>query len=323
MLLDGKKLWSPACSQTRSPRPSPAWPRSSGGAGAHLLRPGHAADPAGGQDVAGAARRDRARHHRPGQHAALADELGRGWGRWTARSTPSASHRGLLARTTDCSPPSGTTWPRPARVRLLAQVLTKTLLPLMPDGGSVFGLDFDAALSGRPTTDGRGQGGARGHQPLPGPRRGPQGVRVNLVAAGPLRTLAARSIPTSPPWDAWTKRAPLGLDCVIRAGRPGVLWRCCPTGSPPRPRDPARRRRATRWRCRTARPRPRSTRWPRRVRRDAVMTENPVDLLPHAALPLRRRGRRLVPGGARGGPYGGPRRGVPRRHFRATRSSRA
>jgi enoyl-[acyl-carrier protein] reductase I len=40
---------------------------------------------------------------------------------------------------------------------------------------------------------------------------GPKGVRVNLVAAGPLRTMAARSIPGFERFeDAWTQRAPLG-----------------------------------------------------------------------------------------------------------------
>ena len=42
---------------------------------------------------------------------------------------------------------------------------------------------------------------------------GARGVRVNLVAAGPLRTLAARSIPHFAAMeDAWGQRAPLGWD---------------------------------------------------------------------------------------------------------------
>jgi enoyl-[acyl-carrier protein] reductase I len=40
---------------------------------------------------------------------------------------------------------------------------------------------------------------------------GTKGIRVNLVAAGPLRTMAARSIPGFEAFDeAWTQRAPLG-----------------------------------------------------------------------------------------------------------------
>ena len=42
---------------------------------------------------------------------------------------------------------------------------------------------------------------------------GPAGVRVNLVAAGPLRTVAARSIPGFSKIDeVWQDRAPLGWD---------------------------------------------------------------------------------------------------------------
>ena len=42
---------------------------------------------------------------------------------------------------------------------------------------------------------------------------GPRRIRVNLVAAGPLRTLAARSIPGFEQFEAvWDDRAPLGWD---------------------------------------------------------------------------------------------------------------
>ena len=42
---------------------------------------------------------------------------------------------------------------------------------------------------------------------------GPEGIRVNLVAAGPIRTIAARSIPGFEQFeDAWGERAPLGWD---------------------------------------------------------------------------------------------------------------
>jgi enoyl-[acyl-carrier protein] reductase I len=42
---------------------------------------------------------------------------------------------------------------------------------------------------------------------------GPQGTRVNLVAAGPLRTIAARSIAGFSTYEGvWAKRAPLGWD---------------------------------------------------------------------------------------------------------------
>ena len=42
---------------------------------------------------------------------------------------------------------------------------------------------------------------------------GPEGVRVNLVAAGPVRTMAAKSIPSFAAFeDTWGGRAPLGWD---------------------------------------------------------------------------------------------------------------
>jgi enoyl-[acyl-carrier protein] reductase I len=42
---------------------------------------------------------------------------------------------------------------------------------------------------------------------------GPQGIRCNLVSAGPLKSLAAKAIPGFERFeDEWTKRAPLGWD---------------------------------------------------------------------------------------------------------------
>ena len=42
---------------------------------------------------------------------------------------------------------------------------------------------------------------------------GPQGIRVNLVSAGPYRSIAAKSIPGFERFEeVWTERAPLGWD---------------------------------------------------------------------------------------------------------------
>ncbi|HYF73347.1 MAG TPA: SDR family oxidoreductase, partial [Nocardioides sp.] len=42
---------------------------------------------------------------------------------------------------------------------------------------------------------------------------GPEGIRVNLVSAGPLKTLAAKAIPGYEALDQmWGERAPLGWD---------------------------------------------------------------------------------------------------------------
>jgi enoyl ACP reductase len=44
---------------------------------------------------------------------------------------------------------------------------------------------------------------------------GPDGIRVNLVSAGPLRTIAAKAIPGFEEIEqGWAERAPLGWDNV-------------------------------------------------------------------------------------------------------------
>jgi enoyl-[acyl-carrier protein] reductase I len=44
---------------------------------------------------------------------------------------------------------------------------------------------------------------------------GPEGIRVNLVAAGPVKTMAAKSIPGFATFeDTWSERAPLGWDVL-------------------------------------------------------------------------------------------------------------
>ena len=54
---------------------------------------------------------------------------------------------------------------------------------------------------------------------------GPQGIRVNLVAAGPIRTVAAKSIPAFAQFeDVWSERAPLGWD--VRADYEAVGRAC-------------------------------------------------------------------------------------------------
>ena len=44
---------------------------------------------------------------------------------------------------------------------------------------------------------------------------GPEKIRVNLVAAGPVKTMAAKSIPGFSAFeDTWAERAPLGWDVL-------------------------------------------------------------------------------------------------------------
>ncbi len=92
--------------------------------------------------------------------------------------------------------------------------LSVACLPLMKEGGSIVGLDFDATVAW-PTYDWMGVAKAALESTARYLARdlGPQGVRVNLVAAGPIRTMAAKSIPGFEDFEeVWQKRAPLGWD---------------------------------------------------------------------------------------------------------------
>jgi enoyl-[acyl-carrier protein] reductase I len=86
--------------------------------------------------------------------------------------------------------------------------------PLMSGGGSIVGLDFDARVAW-PAYDWMGVAKAAFESTARYLARelGPSNIRVNLVGAGPLRTVAARSIPGFSAFeDVWDVRAPLGWD---------------------------------------------------------------------------------------------------------------
>jgi enoyl-[acyl-carrier protein] reductase I len=98
--------------------------------------------------------------------------------------------------------------------------LAMTVLPLLPggraggQGGSIVGLDFDASVAW-PGYDWMGvaKAGLESCSRYLARDLGPRGVRVNLVAAGPLKTMAAKSIPGFEKFeDVWAERAPLGWD---------------------------------------------------------------------------------------------------------------
>jgi enoyl ACP reductase len=85
--------------------------------------------------------------------------------------------------------------------------------PMMTRGGSIVGLDFDNSRVAWPVYDWMGVAKAAFESTARYLARdlGPEGIRVNLVAAGPIRTIAARSIPGFEQFeDAWDQRAPLG-----------------------------------------------------------------------------------------------------------------
>ena len=95
------------------------------------------------------------------------------------------------------------------------KALADACVPLMKGGGgSIVGLDFDAAVAW-PVYDWMGVAKAALESTARYLARdlGPLGIRVNLVAAGPLRTMSAKSIPGFEQFEeTWTTRAPLGWD---------------------------------------------------------------------------------------------------------------
>ena len=95
------------------------------------------------------------------------------------------------------------------------KALAEAALPLMKEhGGAIVGLDFDARQAW-PGYDWMGVAKAAFESTSRYLARdlGAIGIRVNLVAAGPIRTVAARSIPGFSNFeDAWSARAPLGWD---------------------------------------------------------------------------------------------------------------
>lgn len=94
--------------------------------------------------------------------------------------------------------------------------LGRVMGPLLAEagGGSIVGLDFDASVAW-PSYDWMGvaKAGLESANRYLARDLGAQGTRVNLVAAGPLRTMAAKSIAGFSEFeDAWKRRAPLGWD---------------------------------------------------------------------------------------------------------------
>ncbi|MBK5224244.1 MAG: enoyl-ACP reductase FabI [Acidimicrobiia bacterium] len=95
------------------------------------------------------------------------------------------------------------------------KALAGALHPLMKEnGGSVLGLTFDARVAW-PAYDWMGVAKAALESTSRYLARdlGADKIRVNLVAAGPMRTIAAKSIPGFELFqDPWDERAPLGWD---------------------------------------------------------------------------------------------------------------
>ena len=155
----------------------------------------------------------------PGQIRAAADELAARWGRLDGLlhaigyAPPDCLGNGML--------PAG--WDDVSVALQISAYSLKALVehfaPLLEvagaDGGaSVVGLDFDATVAW-PLYDWMGVAKAALESLTRYLARdlGPKGIRVNLVAAGPVRTMAAKSIPGFDRFEeTWADRAPLGWD---------------------------------------------------------------------------------------------------------------
>lgn len=109
-------------------------------------------------------------------------------------------------------------WPDVATALEVSAYSLKSLAvaakPLMGAGGSIVGLTFDAQFAW-PVYDWMGVAKAAFEATSRYLARdlGPDGIRVNLVSAGPIRTTAAKSIPGFATMEeVWPTRAPLGWD---------------------------------------------------------------------------------------------------------------
>jgi enoyl-[acyl-carrier protein] reductase I len=94
------------------------------------------------------------------------------------------------------------------------KTLADAFVPLMGGGGSIVGLDFDNTVAW-PAYNWMGvaKSALESTSRYLARELGSRKVRCNLVAAGPIRTMAAKSIPSFAQFeDLWNARAPLGWD---------------------------------------------------------------------------------------------------------------
>jgi enoyl-[acyl-carrier protein] reductase I len=94
------------------------------------------------------------------------------------------------------------------------KTLAEAFLPLMGPGSTIVGMDFDNSVAW-PAYNWMGVAKAalESTSRYLAKELGPRGIRCNLVAAGPIRTMAAKSIPGFKKFeDVWDDRAPLGWD---------------------------------------------------------------------------------------------------------------
>jgi enoyl-[acyl-carrier protein] reductase I len=94
------------------------------------------------------------------------------------------------------------------------KTMADAFLPLMPEGASIVGLDFDNTVAW-PAYNWMGvaKSALESTSRYLAKELGPRKIRCNLIAAGPIKTMAAKSIPGFSKFeDVWGDRAPLGWD---------------------------------------------------------------------------------------------------------------
>ncbi|HZL81151.1 MAG TPA: enoyl-ACP reductase FabI [Demequina sp.] len=94
------------------------------------------------------------------------------------------------------------------------KALAEATVPLMPNGGSIVGLTFDGRFAW-PVYDWMGvaKSAFEAISRYLARDLGPQGIRCNLVSAGPLKTTAAKHVPGFDQMESkWSERSPLGWD---------------------------------------------------------------------------------------------------------------
>lgn len=93
------------------------------------------------------------------------------------------------------------------------KALAKACLPLMGPGGAIVGLTLDASIAWS-GYDWMGVAKAAFESTNRYCARdlGPEGIRCNLVAAGPISTTAAKSIPAFSKFAQWGEHSPLGWE---------------------------------------------------------------------------------------------------------------
>lgn len=96
------------------------------------------------------------------------------------------------------------------------KALAAGLLPVLRHGASIVALDFDATVAWEAYNwMGVSKAALEATARYLARDLGPRKIRVNLIAAGPIKTMAAKSIPGFEAFgEAWRRRAPLGWDEV-------------------------------------------------------------------------------------------------------------